>query len=83
MPEKASGKPKTYTGANNTSSSNPAIAVNSAAPAPSTPAGELELLTLVHSLQADIKKIKNRRGKGSSKGGGTSVATTSSTPAAK
>src|SRR6201996_6254892 len=61
--KKASGKPRTYTGANNTSSSNPAVAVNSAAPASSSsaPAGESELLTLVCSLQADIKKIKNRR----------------------
>src|SRR6201996_4368967 len=63
--KKASGKPRTYTGANNTSSSNnPAVAVNSAAPASSSsaPAGESELLMLVRSLQADIKKIKNRRG---------------------
>ena len=61
------------------------IAVNLAAPALSSPAasGELELLTLVRSLQADIKKIKNQRGKGSSKGGGTSVATISNTPVAK
>src|ERR1700742_1141353 len=72
--KKASGKPKTYIGANNTGSSNPAVAVNSAAPALSSLAiaGESELLTLVRSLQADVKKIKNRRGKGSSKGGGTS-----------
>src|ERR1700761_4001503 len=80
--KKASGKPRTYTGANNTSSSNPAVAVNSAAPASSSSAaaGESELLTLVRSLQADIKKIKNRRGKGSSKGGGTAAAVTT-TPA--
>src|SRR6201996_8300859 len=81
--KKASGKPRTYTGANNTSSRNtPAVAVNLAAPASpsSAAAGELELLTLVRSLQADIKKIKNRRGKGSSKGGGTAAAITT-TPA--